>query len=71
MCGGSMEIHPCSTVSHVFRTVSPYNWTRSTSDILRHNGARLAEVWFDDYKSLYFEIHGYNVVMFTKKADNK
>ena len=63
MCGGSLEIHPCSHVGHVFRDRSPYNWGRSIGDILKKNKVRLAEVWLDDYKQFYYEQLGYNLVI--------
>lgn len=54
MCGGSLEIIPCSHVGHIFRKRSPYKW-RTGSNVLKKNSVRLAEVWLDEYKSYYFE----------------
>ncbi|VDK27714.1 unnamed protein product [Gongylonema pulchrum] len=54
MCGGTLEIIPCSHVGHVFRKRSPYKW-RSGVNVLRKNSVRLAEVWLDDYKKYYYE----------------
>lgn len=54
MCGGTLEIVPCSHVGHVFRKRSPYKW-RSGVNVLKRNSVRLAEVWLDDYKTYYYE----------------
>ncbi|XP_054713959.1 putative polypeptide N-acetylgalactosaminyltransferase 9 [Uloborus diversus] len=54
MCGGTLEIVPCSHVGHIFRKRSPYKW-RSGVNVLRRNSVRLAEVWLDDYKKYYYQ----------------
>ncbi|KAM6946091.1 polypeptide N-acetylgalactosaminyltransferase 17 [Aplochiton taeniatus] len=49
MCGGSMEVLPCSRVAHIARTKKPYH-----SNIALHtrrNALRVAEVWMDQFKS--------------------
>ncbi|XP_060577557.1 polypeptide N-acetylgalactosaminyltransferase 5-like [Ruditapes philippinarum] len=61
MCGGSLEIHPCSHVAHVFRRTSPYKWGQDINKILRRNCVRLVEVWFDEYKQFYYEQIGYRL----------
>ena len=43
MCGGTLEIVPCSHVGHIFRKRSPYKW-RSAVNVLKRNSVRLAEV---------------------------
>lgn len=43
MCGGILEIVPCSHVGHIFRKRSPYKW-RSGVNVLKRNSVRLAEV---------------------------
>ena len=53
MCGGTLEIVPCSHVGHVFRSRSPFTWTKGQA--LSRNLARLAEVWMDDFKFYYYE----------------
>lgn len=54
MCGGRLEIVPCSHVGHVFRKKSPYKW-RTGVNVLQRNNVRLAEVWLDEYKEIYYE----------------
>ncbi|KAM9305794.1 polypeptide N-acetylgalactosaminyltransferase 3-like [Gastrophryne carolinensis] len=52
-CGGQLEILPCSVVGHVFRSKSPHTFPKGTQVIIR-NQVRLAEVWMDDYKEIYY-----------------
>ncbi|XKL65546.1 hypothetical protein PGB90_008966 [Kerria lacca] len=54
MCGGTLEIVPCSHVGHIFRKRSPYKW-RSGVNVLKKNSIRLAKVWMDDYAKYYFQ----------------
>ncbi|CAG2058459.1 unnamed protein product, partial [Timema podura] len=54
MCGGTLEIVPCSHVGHIFRKRSPYKW-RSGVNVLKRNSIRLAEVWLDDYAKYYYQ----------------
>ncbi|XP_021925113.1 putative polypeptide N-acetylgalactosaminyltransferase 9 isoform X3 [Zootermopsis nevadensis] len=54
MCGGTLEIVPCSHVGHIFRKRSPYKW-RSGVNVLKRNSVRLAEVWLDDYAKYYYQ----------------
>ena len=61
MCGGALEIIPCSHVGHVFRSTSPYSWPKGMTE-LRTNGIRLAEVWLDNYKEEYYKRLGYALV---------
>ncbi|XP_063825889.1 putative polypeptide N-acetylgalactosaminyltransferase 9 [Ostrinia nubilalis] len=55
MCGGSLEIVPCSHVGHVFRKKFPYKGQKGS---LIRNSVRLAEVWMDDYAQYYYETIG-------------
>ena len=61
MCGGTLEIVPCSHVGHIFRKRSPYKW-RSGVNVLRKNSVRLAEVWMDEYKHYYYDRIGNDLV---------
>lgn len=60
MCGGTLEVLPCSHVGHVFRSRSPYKW-RTGVNVLRRNSVRLAEVWMDDYKKYYYDRIGHEL----------
>ncbi|XP_072009011.1 polypeptide N-acetylgalactosaminyltransferase 4 isoform X3 [Engystomops pustulosus] len=48
-CGGTLEIHPCSHVGHVFPKKAPY----ARPNFLQ-NTARAAEVWMDGYKEHFY-----------------
>ncbi|CAF93469.1 unnamed protein product, partial [Tetraodon nigroviridis] len=48
-CGGSLEIHPCSHVGHVFPKKAPYSRNKALA-----NSVRAAEVWMDEYKEIYY-----------------
>ena len=37
-----------------FRSRSPYKW-RPGSNVLQKNSVRLAEVWLDDFKQIYYD----------------
>lgn len=61
MCGGTLEIVPCSHVGHIFRSRSPYKW-RTGVNVLKRNSIRLAEVWMDEYKKYYYQRIGNDLV---------
>ncbi|KAM9308256.1 polypeptide N-acetylgalactosaminyltransferase 12 [Gastrophryne carolinensis] len=48
-CGGTLEVHPCSHVGHVFPKQSPYSRSKALA-----NSVRAAEVWMDEYRELYY-----------------
>ncbi|CAB1320508.1 unnamed protein product [Coregonus sp. 'balchen'] len=48
-CGGSLEIHPCSHVGHVFPKKAPYARPK-----FLQNTVRAAEVWMDTYKQHFY-----------------
>ncbi|OWK07165.1 GALNT12, partial [Cervus elaphus hippelaphus] len=48
-CGGTLEIHPCSHVGHVFPRQAPYSRNKALA-----NSVRAAEVWMDEFKELYY-----------------
>ncbi|CAJ0584898.1 unnamed protein product, partial [Mesorhabditis spiculigera] len=56
MCGGRIEIVPCSHVGHVYRQSTPYTFNDPINTI-RRNLRRVTEVWMDDYKYLHYERH--------------
>uniref|UniRef100_A0A3B4BHY9 Polypeptide N-acetylgalactosaminyltransferase n=2 Tax=Periophthalmus magnuspinnatus TaxID=409849 RepID=A0A3B4BHY9_9GOBI len=48
-CGGSLEVHPCSHVGHVFPNKAPYSRSKALA-----NSVRAAEVWMDEFKEVYY-----------------
>lgn len=46
MCGGRLEIIPCSRVGHIFRQRRPYGLG---IDSMGRNAARTANIWLDEY----------------------
>lgn len=54
MCGGSIEIIPCSRVGHVFRSRRPYG-SPDGQDTMLYNSLRVAYVWMDDYKKHFLD----------------
>ncbi|XP_053975440.1 polypeptide N-acetylgalactosaminyltransferase 35A-like isoform X2 [Hylaeus anthracinus] len=54
MCGGSIELIPCSRVGHVFRRRRPYGGDDKHDTMLR-NSLRVAYVWLDEYKDYFLK----------------
>ncbi|XP_072009785.1 polypeptide N-acetylgalactosaminyltransferase 15 [Engystomops pustulosus] len=59
LCGGSVEIVPCSRVGHLLQ-----NQTYSTiqNKTLLRNKIRIAEVWLDSYKDIFYHSIGKELV---------
>ncbi|VDL67592.1 unnamed protein product [Nippostrongylus brasiliensis] len=70
MCGGTLEIIPCSHVGHVFRKRSPYKWRKGVN-VLKKNAVRLAEVWLDEYKEFYYERIAHDLGQFGDISERK
>uniref|UniRef100_A0A3B4ZGJ6 Ricin B lectin domain-containing protein n=1 Tax=Stegastes partitus TaxID=144197 RepID=A0A3B4ZGJ6_9TELE len=68
MCGGEIEIIPCSRVGHIFRGQNPYKFPKDRQKTVERNLARVAEVWLDEYKDLFYG-HGYHHLMNKKVTD--
>lgn len=52
MCGGAVEIVPCSRVGHYFRSL-PFSFNGEKDEIILQNNLRTAEVWMDEYKVFF------------------
>ncbi|XP_013931704.1 PREDICTED: polypeptide N-acetylgalactosaminyltransferase 5 [Thamnophis sirtalis] len=61
MCGGEIEIIPCSRVGHIFRNDNPYSFPKDRLTTVERNLARVAEVWLDEYTDLFYG-HGYHLI---------
>lgn len=48
LCGGSVEVVPCSRIAHIERAHKPYAPDLNPS--MRRNALRVADVWLDEYK---------------------
>ena len=55
MCGGRLDIMPCSHVGHVFRGGSPYPGHVKNS--MSINQKRVADVWLDEYAEIVYLRH--------------
>lgn len=53
MCGGALEVLPCSRVAHLYR-VSTYSFNGDEEVIEVRNNNRLVEVWMDEFKEFYY-----------------
>ncbi|XP_048579624.1 polypeptide N-acetylgalactosaminyltransferase 13 isoform X2 [Nematostella vectensis] len=59
MCGGAIEMLPCSRVGHVFRPRFPYSFPARpghNTDVVSNNLMRVADVWMDEYKKHFYNI---------------
>ncbi|XP_005393469.1 PREDICTED: polypeptide N-acetylgalactosaminyltransferase 5 [Chinchilla lanigera] len=61
MCGGEIEIIPCSRVGHIFRNDNPYSFPKDRMQTVERNLVRVAEVWLDEYKELFYG-HGDHLI---------
>ncbi|XP_057693042.1 probable polypeptide N-acetylgalactosaminyltransferase 8 [Corythoichthys intestinalis] len=66
LCGGSVEVVPCSRIGHIERSHKPY--ALDLTPMIRRNALRVAETWMDEYKknvviawNLPFQDHGIDI----------
>jgi len=56
MCGGRLDIIPCSRVGHIFRKRRPYgSQTAGGVDTQTRNAVRVGKVWLDDYYKYFLQ----------------
>jgi len=53
MCGGEMEIVPCSKVGHVYKQKNVYTYPKGSKKTTLCNNKRLARTWLDEFEILY------------------
>ncbi|XP_051875260.1 polypeptide N-acetylgalactosaminyltransferase 5 [Pristis pectinata] len=68
MCGGEIEIIPCSRVGHIFRDGNPYTFPKDRIKTVERNLARVAEVWLDEYVDVFYG-HGYHHLLNTNNIE--
>lgn len=57
MCGGSLEIVPCSRVGHVFRKVSPHTFPIiGAAPVYIRNNVRVVGVWLDEWSEMFYTL---------------
>ncbi|ESO84474.1 hypothetical protein LOTGIDRAFT_196690 [Lottia gigantea] len=54
MCGGSINIIPCSRVGHILRKKHPYRFPDGNVNTYLRNTRRVAEMWMDEYKRFFY-----------------
>ncbi|XP_041057513.1 polypeptide N-acetylgalactosaminyltransferase 5 [Carcharodon carcharias] len=68
MCGGEIEIIPCSRVGHIFRDGNPYTFPKNRIKTVERNLARVAEVWLDEYVDVFYG-RGYHHLLNTNDIE--
>ncbi|XP_071941504.1 polypeptide N-acetylgalactosaminyltransferase 13-like [Antedon mediterranea] len=53
MCGGSIEVVPCSRIFHLFRGVQHYSYPSGLQEGFIRNSMRTAQLWMDNYKDKF------------------
>ncbi|TFK07383.1 regulator of nonsense transcripts 1 [Platysternon megacephalum] len=53
LCGGSVEILPCSRVGHIYRNHIPHTFPNEEAAV--RNKIRIAETWLDSFKEIFYK----------------
>lgn len=54
MCGGILELIPCSRVGHVYRKNSPYSYPEGKKSYIQaYNKFRVVNVWLDEWAAFF------------------
>lgn len=67
MCGGALEVIPCSRVGHVYRKKIPYNLGGANSI----NRKRLVNVWLDEWMTFYYAVNPGKLFYRTHKSNRR
>ncbi|XP_033754521.1 polypeptide N-acetylgalactosaminyltransferase 1-like [Pecten maximus] len=55
LCAGRVLTVPCSKVGHLFKEGLSYSFDGDRKTIIRKNMMRVAEIWMDEYKDLFYK----------------
>ncbi|KAE8596663.1 hypothetical protein XENTR_v10016188 [Xenopus tropicalis] len=67
LCGGSVEIVPCSRVGHAYQNHTMHNSVQN-EDVLRSK-VRTAELWMDSYKAIFYRNVGNSLLNRIQESD--
>lgn len=56
-CGGQVEQIQCSRVGHIAKLQKPYTIPGGLDLVNTKNCVRLVDVWFDEYKTIYYGLN--------------
>ncbi|OWF40367.1 polypeptide N-acetylgalactosaminyltransferase 1-like [Mizuhopecten yessoensis] len=56
MCAGRVLTVPCSKVGHLFKEGQSYSFDGDRYTIIQKNLMRVAEIWMDEYKDVFYRI---------------
>lgn len=71
MCGGSLEIVPCSRVAHVFRRETPYTLPGGKEAVVNPNTARTADIWLDEWKMFIYTLYPRMIMKDRGESDDR
>lgn len=57
MCGGILEVLPCSHVGHVFRKSTPYTFPKGVHYTVTYNIVRAIKVWANEYEPIFYKLN--------------